>query len=87
MPSSNCTIKIRGGDIKDGRLRETLQSLFASLGSDGLDIISCKFHKKDEVAFVTLGNILDKITLFSQYYKSPTTITMEEVEKICRPYN
>ena len=64
MPSSNCTIKIRWGDIKDGRLRETLQSLFASLGSDGLDIISCRFHKKEEVAFV---NILDKITLFSQY--------------------
>ena len=85
MPSSNCTIKIRGGDIKDGRLRETLQSLFASLGSDGLDIISCRFHKKEEVAFVTSGNILDKITLFSQYYKSPTTITMEEVEKHADP--
>ena len=85
MPSSNCTIKIRGGDIKDGRLQETLQSLFASLGSDGLDIISCRFHKKEEVAFVTLGNILDKITLFSQYYKSPTTITMEEVEKHADP--
>ena len=38
MPPSNCTKKIRGGDIKDGRLRETLQSLFASLGSDGLDM-------------------------------------------------
>ena len=85
MPSSNCTIKIRGIDIKDGRLRETLQSLFASLGSDGLDIISCRFHRKEEVAFVTLGNILYKITLFSQYFKSPTTITMEEVEKHADP--
>ena len=67
-------MKIRGGDI---------QSLFASLGSDGLDIISCRLHKKEEVAFVTLGNILDKITLFSQYYESPTT--MEEVEKHADP--
>ena len=49
--------------------------------------ISCflAFYKKEEVAFVTLGNILDKITLFSQYYKSPTTITMEEVEKHADP--
>ena len=85
MPSSNCTIQMSGGGIKDGKLPETLQSFFAFLGTKGLDIISCRFHKKEEIAFVTLGNILDKITLLSQYYKSPTTITMEKVEKHADP--
>ena len=39
MPSSNCGIKMSGGGISDGKLRETPQSLFAFLGTDGPDII------------------------------------------------
>ena len=33
------------------------------------------------MAFVTLGNILDKINLLSLYNKSPVTFSIEEVEK------
>ena len=50
------------------------------------DIISYRFHKKEEVdlAFVTLGNILDKITLFSQYrnYESQTTVIWKRSKSI-----
>ena len=33
------------------------------------------------MAFVTLGNILDKINLLSLHNKSPITFSIEEVEK------
>ena len=33
------------------------------------------------MAFVTLGNILDKINLLSLHNKSPVTFSIEEVEK------
>ena len=41
-----------------------------------------RFHKKiQEVAFVTLGNILDKINLLFLHNESPVTFSIEDVEK------
>ena len=54
--------------------------IFEFLGVTNIDIVSSRFYKKGEVAFVTLGNI-DKITLLSHYYRSPVTFSIEPVEK------
>ena len=81
MPSSNCTIKVKGDNINSSKLRENIGQTFDFLGITNADIVSCRFYKKDEVAFVTLGNIIDKITLLSHYYRSPVTFSIEPVEK------
>ena len=81
MPSSNCTVKVKGDCLNNTRLKDNLHNLFEHLGHANINIISCRFHKKEEVAFVTLGNILDKINLLSLHNKSPVTFTIEGVEK------
>ena len=81
MPSSNCTVKVKGDCLNHIRLKDNLHNLFEHLGHANMNIISCRFHKKEEVAFVTLENILDKINLLSLHNKSPVTFSIEEVEK------
>ena len=49
MPSHNCTIKVKG-NISSGNLRENLKNIFPV--TTNVDIVSCRFHKK-EVAFLT----------------------------------
>ena len=81
MPSSNYTIKVKGDNISSSKLRESLGHIFEFLGVTNIDIVSSRFYKKGEVANVTLGNIIDKITLLSHYYRSPVTFSIEPVEK------
>ena len=77
----NCTIKVKGNNISSSKLRENLGKIFDFLEFTNLDIVSCRFYKKEEVASITLGNIIDKIALLSHYYKSPVTFSIEPVEK------
>ena len=81
MPSSNYTIKVKGDNISSSKLQESLGHIFEFLGVTNIDIVSSRFYKKGEVAFITLGNIIDKITLLSHYYRSPVTFSIEPVEK------
>ena len=59
MPSSNCacTVKVKGDCLNNTRLKDNLHNLFEHLGHANININSCMFHKKEEVAFVILGNI------------------------------
>ena len=63
------------------RLKDNLRNLFEHLGHANIDIIPCRFHKKEEITFVTLGNIFDKINLLSLHNKSLVIFSIEEVEK------
>ena len=73
--------KVKGNNISSSKLRENLGKIFDFLGITNLDIVSCRFYKKEEVASITLGNIIDKIALLSHYYRSPVTFSIEPVEK------
>ena len=80
-PTCTCTLKICG-NILDSTTKSSTYKCLTAIGISDMEIISCRRLKDNNSIVVTLKNISDKISIISNYMKSPATFTIEDINSV-----
>ena len=81
-PTCTCTLKIRGNILDSNTTKSSTYKCLTAIGISDMEIISCRRLKDNNSIVVTLKNISDKISIISNYMKSPATFTIEDINSI-----
>ena len=81
-PTCTCTLKIRGNILDSNTTKSSTYKCLTAIGISDMEIISCRRLKDNNSIVVTLKNISDKISIISNYMKSPATFTIEDINSV-----